>query len=168
MTKNWKKLQLNKKNLNFFGIKNTIYLSIDLRKGGQSYKRSLQFSKENIQYFKTWNFLIFFYFCGPFLPSWIRIHWPDWMRIQSGSVILVPSITSADIGACWGRRTRWRACWPRPAAQSDLISPLSQSSGRGRCCFTSFPSRIYLFSKLSSLLKIKKRRNDHHMIETTV
>ncbi len=31
--------------------------------------------------------LIFFYFCGSFLPSWIRIriHWPDWIRIQSGS-----------------------------------------------------------------------------------
>jgi hypothetical protein len=34
-----------------------------------------------------------FYFCGSFLPSWIRsgfwirirIHWPDWIRIQSGS-----------------------------------------------------------------------------------
>ncbi len=27
----------------------------------------------NIQYFKTWKFWIFFYFCGSFLPSWIRI-----------------------------------------------------------------------------------------------
>ncbi len=38
-------------------------------------------------------FFNFFYFCGSFLPSWIRIHWPDWIRIQlgsgSGSVTLV-------------------------------------------------------------------------------
>ncbi len=29
----------------------------------------------------------FFFFCGSFLPSCIRIriHWPDWIRIQSGS-----------------------------------------------------------------------------------
>ncbi len=33
------------------------------------------------------NFKNFFYFCGSFLPSWIRIrsHWPDWIRIESGS-----------------------------------------------------------------------------------
>ncbi len=29
--------------------------------------------KENIQHFKTWKFCTFFYFCGSFLPSWIRI-----------------------------------------------------------------------------------------------
>ncbi len=38
-----------------------------------SYRRSLQPSKANIQHFKTWNFLIFVYFCGSFLPSRIRI-----------------------------------------------------------------------------------------------
>ena len=31
------------------------------------------------------NFKKKFYFCGSFLPSRIRIHWPDWIRIQSGS-----------------------------------------------------------------------------------
>ncbi len=30
-------------------------------------------SKEKIQHFKTWKFLLFFYFCGLFFPSWIRI-----------------------------------------------------------------------------------------------
>ncbi len=30
-------------------------------------------------------FLHFFYFCRSFLPSWIPIHWPDFIRIQFGS-----------------------------------------------------------------------------------
>ncbi len=35
----------------------------------------------------TLKFLNFFYFCGSFLPFLIRIriHWPYWIRIQSGS-----------------------------------------------------------------------------------
>ncbi len=35
-------------------------------------------------------FRTFFYFCGSFLPSWIRIriHWRDWIRILSGSETL--------------------------------------------------------------------------------
>ncbi len=37
------------------------------------YRRSLQPSKENIQHFKKWNWLTFFYVCGLFLSSWIRI-----------------------------------------------------------------------------------------------
>ncbi len=28
-----------------------------------------------IQHFKTWNFLFFFYICGSFLHSWIRIQY---------------------------------------------------------------------------------------------
>ncbi len=79
--KNWKHLQLKK----IFYSKTTIYLSLGLHEERPSYRRSLQLSKENIQHFKTWNFLIFFYFCGSFLPAWIRINWPDWIRIQFGS-----------------------------------------------------------------------------------
>ncbi len=67
-----KKLLLKKK-LNFFGSKTTIYLSLGLHKGRPSHRKSLQPSKENIQYLKTWKFWTFFYFCGSFLPSWIRI-----------------------------------------------------------------------------------------------
>ncbi len=76
-----------KKNLIFFWSKNAIYLSLGLHKVRPSYKRSLQLSKEAIQHFKTWTLKKNFYFCGPFLPSWIRIriHWPDWIRIQSRS-----------------------------------------------------------------------------------
>jgi hypothetical protein len=73
MIKNWEKIIGGKI---FSGSKTTFYLSIGLHKGRPSHKRSLQLSKENIQLFKTWNFLIFFYFCGSFLPSWIRIRNP--------------------------------------------------------------------------------------------
>ncbi len=66
-----------------------IYLSLGLHKVCPGYRRSLQLTKEPIQHFKTW---IFFYFCGSFLPSWIRIRIqitdPDpkpWIhRISSG------------------------------------------------------------------------------------
>jgi hypothetical protein len=68
----WKKI--------FFVVdQTTIYLSLGLHKGRPRFQRSLQLSKWNIQHFKTWNFLIFFYLCGSFLTSWIRIRilWPD-------------------------------------------------------------------------------------------
>ncbi len=39
-----------------FWSKTTIYLSLGLHKKGQSYRRSLQLSKEAIQHFKTWTF----------------------------------------------------------------------------------------------------------------
>ncbi len=77
----------------FFWIKKTtIYISLGLLKERPSYWRSRQLSKEAIQHFKTWNFLIFF------LLLWVifalldrirngfrirfRIHWPDWIRIR--------------------------------------------------------------------------------------
>jgi hypothetical protein len=47
-----KKITAEKK-INFFGLKTTIYLSLGLHKGRPSYRRSLQPSKENIQYLKT-------------------------------------------------------------------------------------------------------------------
>ena len=58
-------------------FKNCNLLILGLHKGHLSYRRSLQPSKENIQHFKTWNFITFFYFCGSFLPSWIRIRIPN-------------------------------------------------------------------------------------------
>ncbi len=64
MTKNWRRKITTEKKIKFFWSKTTIYLSRGLYKGHPSYRRSLQLSKENIQHFKTWNFLIFFYFCG--------------------------------------------------------------------------------------------------------
>ncbi len=75
MTKNWKKITTEK--FFFFGSKTTIYLSLGLHKERPSYRRSLQLSKEAIQHFKTWTFQKKFYFCGSFLPSWIRIRIPN-------------------------------------------------------------------------------------------
>jgi hypothetical protein len=71
----------------YFWLIIAIYLSLGLHKRRSSYSRSLQLSKENIQHFKTWNFCTrnFFQFLGSFLPSWIRIHLPDWIQIQSES-----------------------------------------------------------------------------------
>ncbi len=53
------------------------FTSLGLHKGRPSYRSSLQPSKENIQYFKKRNLLTFFYFCGSFVHSWIRIVNPD-------------------------------------------------------------------------------------------
>ncbi len=68
MTKNFKKITVEKKLKKFLGSKSTIYLSLGLHKGRPSYRRSLRLSKENIQHFKTWNFLIFSTLWVIFLP----------------------------------------------------------------------------------------------------
>ncbi len=70
-----KKITTEKKNI--FWSKIPIYLFLGLHKARQSYRRSSQPSKENIQHFKTWNFKFFFYIYGSFLPSWIRIRIPN-------------------------------------------------------------------------------------------
>ncbi len=44
--------------------------------------------KENIQHFKTWIFQKKIYFCGSFMPSWIRIR----IQLWSGSATLLPSM----------------------------------------------------------------------------
>ncbi len=54
MTKNWKKIT--GEIFFFFLSKTAIYLSLSLHKVCPSYRRSLQFSKEAIQHFKTWTF----------------------------------------------------------------------------------------------------------------
>ncbi len=53
MTKNFKKITAE---IFFFKSKTAIYLSLGLHKVCPSYRRSLQFSKEAIQDFKTWTF----------------------------------------------------------------------------------------------------------------
>ncbi len=78
MTKNWKKIT-------------------GLHKERPSYRRSLQLSKEAIQHFKTWTKKKIYTFVGHFCPPGsvsgfrirIRIHWPGWIRIQSGSATLL-------------------------------------------------------------------------------
>jgi hypothetical protein len=75
MNKNWKILLLKKNYI--FWIRNfnlPIYLGLH-HIGFPSYRRSLQSIKESMRHYKVQNmkFLNFFYFCGSFLPSWIRI-----------------------------------------------------------------------------------------------
>jgi hypothetical protein len=103
MTKNWKKLQLKKK-LIYFGSKTTIYISLGLHKERPSTEEA---------------------FSSPKRPSKsgfrIRIHWPDWIRIQSGSgsatlrsqLIKLCKFKSA-LYLTW-RRMSW-AHWQWPAA----------------------------------------------------
>jgi hypothetical protein len=81
MTKNLKKLTAGK--INFYQ-KTTIYLSLCL-----SYRRILQPSKDNMQHFKTWNFLIFFFFGGRFCPPGSESGYGSTALIGSGSEILV-------------------------------------------------------------------------------
>jgi hypothetical protein len=72
------------KKINFFS-KTTIYLFLGLHKRRPSYRRSFQLPKENIQHFKTWKFLIFFYFfVGHFCPP------------GSGSTDLIESGSNPD------------------------------------------------------------------------
>ncbi len=107
-----------KKKLNFFWSKTAIYLSLGLHKVCPGYRRSLQLTKEAIQHCKTWIFPLFVgHFCPPGSGSGfrIRIHWPDWIRIQSGS------------GS--GSETLWKIYWesakpnlsPRPQTDSPTL-----------------------------------------------
>jgi hypothetical protein len=72
-----KKLQLKKIEF-FFWSKTTFYLFLGLQKKPSALKRGHP-TLQNINFKKK------FSYCGSFLPSWIRIHWPDWIQIQSGS-----------------------------------------------------------------------------------
>ncbi len=83
--------------LSIFWIINCNLLILRPPYGRTSYRRSLQPSKENIQHFKTWKFFAFFYICGSFLSSWIRIRnqqlklmgiHPDPFGIQNPATLL--------------------------------------------------------------------------------
>ncbi len=62
------------------------YLFLGLHKASKSYKRKPSAFKREHPALQNIKFLVSF----SFLPSWIRIriHWPDWIRIQSGSETL--------------------------------------------------------------------------------
>jgi hypothetical protein len=107
---NWKKLKI-------FLSKISFYLTVDLHKGRQSYRRSLQPSKENIQHFKTWNLLNFFYFYSSFLPSCILDHCGS-MRIRIRNTFLSNVVFSWYVVCdqyffliC----RRWNSVWRRGA-----------------------------------------------------
>ncbi len=73
----------------FFLSKIAIYLSLSLHKGRPSYRRSLQptSSTSNMRLLT----ITFFYCCGSFLPSWIRI------QSESGS----ETLRKITYGYCW-------------------------------------------------------------------
>jgi hypothetical protein len=74
MTKNWEKFAAGIFIYNFFFFKNFyFYLSLGLRKGRPSYSRSLHPQKRTSSTSKHENSLLFLFFCGSLLPSWIRI-----------------------------------------------------------------------------------------------
>jgi len=87
--KKWKKFTAEK---NWSQI--AIYLSLGLHKGRPSYRRSLQPSKENIQHFKTLNFITFFYFWGSFCPTGSRSGFTDLIESGSGSETLTATLTA--------------------------------------------------------------------------
>ncbi len=111
MTKNCKKITARKINY-FFDQIIAIYFFL-----WRPSMRSLQPSKENILQFKTWNFLTFYIFVGYFCPPRsgygfripIRIHWPDWIRIQSGSETLIENTRLAFLKftKCETKRDGW-------------------------------------------------------------
>ncbi len=70
MTKNWKKCTSEKKFvISLMKNCNLVIPKTPKRTSKLQQKvRNLHPSKENIQHFKTWNFLTFFYFCRSFCP----------------------------------------------------------------------------------------------------
>ncbi len=75
---------------------------------------------------KKWNLLLFFYVCGSFLPSWIRIRiqGPHWIRIHSTAPVC--RCTSS-----WSRRGT--SAWPpgsSPPPWSSSVTPSSSSMPR--------------------------------------
>ncbi len=131
-----------KKNF-FFKSRTTIYLSLGLHKGRPSYKISFQLSKENIQHFRTWTFLIIFYFCVSFLPSWIRIririwiriHWPDWIRIRNPAYYNVFQLDGES--------------WRNSRSGSGRVSLASQPNQTNQLASQSNPLGILLPTKVS-------------------
>ncbi len=102
----------------FSSSKFAFYLSVDLHKGRQSYRRSIQLSKENIQHFKTWNFLTFFYFCDSFLPSCILGHCRP-TRIRIRNPVFLSHVVFSWYVVCdqyfFPICRRWNSVWRRGA-----------------------------------------------------
>ncbi len=95
MTQNWKQFTAGKKMYTFFLLKIAICKFLGLHKYGNIQATGEAFSPQKwTSSTSKREILNFFYFCWYFLPSWIwiriqiRIYWPDWTRIESGSETL--------------------------------------------------------------------------------
>ncbi len=98
--------------------------------------------------FQNMKFLIFFYFCGSFLPSWIRMRishtdpdpltWLNWIRIRDTAFFLSQELLLAVCASLERRRSCVRPYsaltslrpHPRPLSSS---SPSAQAGHRSRC-----------------------------------
>ncbi len=76
MTKSFKKITAEKK-FSFFLSKTAIYLPLGLHKVCPSYRKAFSSQKRPSITSKHELLQIFFYFCRPFLTSWIRIRIPN-------------------------------------------------------------------------------------------
>ncbi len=113
MTKNWRKKFTAEKKIIFFSSKTIIYLSLGLHKGRPGYKKKPSALKRENSALQNMKFLNFFYFCGSFFPSWIRIGipntdpdpltWlnPDPIRIRIRNPTYNPSIITSELSYLW-------------------------------------------------------------------
>ncbi len=98
-----------------------IYLSLGLQKGRASNKRSLQLTKEAFSSQKrtsstsTHEIFSTFAICPPGSGFRIRIHWPDWIRIQLGSGSATLVCTCAEVAD-------WSWCWAALSSSSLAVS----------------------------------------------
>ncbi len=129
------------------GSKIAIYLSLDLHKRRQRYKRSLQQSKENIQHFNTWNFF-----------SWIRI----W--------ILNPDpLTWLNLDPIRIRNSVWNGVTPKRSRtqhnrqkNSTLLNVAGQDLGNSSKLRKNFqkPQRHIISNKLSQNVTLRLKKLD--------
>ncbi len=85
-----------KKKKKIFRSKPIICVSLGLHKERLSYRRSLQFSKEAIQHFKTWIFKFFSTFAGHFWPPGCGSGSGSTDPIESGSTDPIESGSNWD------------------------------------------------------------------------
>ncbi len=103
-----------------------------LHKERPSYRRSLQLSKENVQHFKTWDFIIFFNFYGLFLPSWIRIQLGSGTLVNTQrkgtgkarkGVAKVEQDMPFRLWATWSCQTSWAGCGGKRGSPEGTSPP---------------------------------------------
>jgi hypothetical protein len=130
----------------FFWSKIAIFLSLGLHKGRPSYRRKPSALKREQIALQTMNFLIFFQFfraifalmapgSGSEFRIWIRIHWPDWIRIQNTALLSHLLYLRHDL-RCKTDSTSWGSA---STGSCNFLARLgyetceSEESAQGRC-----------------------------------
>ncbi len=120
---------------------------------------NLQPSKEYIQHFKKWNVLTFFYVCGSFLPSWIRIRIqvPHWIRIQNTGKKEINLKKEANLWKRYYFEEGWLPPVVGPVISSNVMNIISGGLNKARWRkhtkppeYESFSNvlKVFLFIKL--------------------